>query len=493
MSKATGAATKSPATEKGKTYGYQSAEKAAAPASASGGPVAEKKQKLFDAFEDLIDSLVGSVTPAGGAPATPATGYPATGTPTTSTPGPTTGTPASGGKPATGGTPAIGGTVESPATGNGGQPDGGSSPEGTVEISYALLRESYRQDQAKDAVRIATDARRPARVPSQQELARKHTSDSNRSPFQRTQEFAPSYGNRGRGATTTPEVVAQPAAGERPETAPAAPTAAGVALDAYWGSFGTPAERAQERARIISGQHPEVVALEAIIGSDDRVLVTNHEAYPWHCICSLLITAATGLTYVGTGWLVSPRVVVTAGHCVYMSNEGGWPTQIEVIPGRFGTQRPFGSAISRDLRSVTGWTVDNDRDYDYGAILLPEDKRFGDDLGWFGYANRDDDYLRGATLNLAGYPGDGGKAGPERQQGTPWFHSRAVSDVNDKQITYEIDTYGGQSGSPVWEMTADGSRYGLAIHTWGTSVNNGGTRITREVFDKIVSWAGEAP
>jgi V8-like Glu-specific endopeptidase len=63
----------------------------------------------------------------------------------------------------------------------------------------------------------------------------------------------------------------------------------------------------------------------------------------------------------------------------------------------------------------------------------------------------------------------------------------------EKQITYEIDTYGGQSGAPVWEMTSDGSRYGVAIHTWGTTVSNGGSRITGEVFDNIVLWAGQAP
>ena len=153
----------------------------------------------------------------------------------------------------------------------------------------------------------------------------------------------------------------RPGQKERPESAPAAPTTAGVALDAYWASFGTPVERAQERARILSKQHPEMQQLELIIGSDDRVLVTNNELYPWRCVCSLLITAQSGTMYLGTGWLVSPRVVLTAGHCVYMSDEGGWASQIEVIPGRFGDKRPFGSAISRELRSVTGFTVDNDR------------------------------------------------------------------------------------------------------------------------------------
>jgi glutamyl endopeptidase len=185
-----------------------------------------------------------------------------------------------------------------------------------------------------------------------------------------------------------------------------------------------------------------------------------------------------------------PRLVLTAGHCVYMADEGGWASRIEVIPGRDGDSRPFGSAVATDFRSVAGWTQDNDSDYDYGAVLLPEDKRFGEELGWFGYASRTDDHLRTLTLNLSGYPGDGGKTGDE---GTQWFHSRTVKDVLEKQISYEIDTYGGQSGAPVWELASDGSRYGVAIHTYGTSLSNGGTRITNELFDNIVLWAGQAP
>ncbi|AQV03090.1 serine protease [Desulfococcus multivorans] len=230
--------------------------------------------------------------------------------------------------------------------------------------------------------------------------------------------------------------------------------------------------------------------LEMIIGADDRIQVNNTQVYPWRCICSLLITAQTGGMYLGTGWLVSPRLLLTAGHCVYMADEGGWAAQIEVIPGRNGTTYPYGSVISRDFRSVMGWTVDNDRDYDYGAILLPEDHRLGDQLGWFGFANRADSHLSGLTLNLAGYPGDGG---PTHQDGTQWFNSRAVSTVRERQITYEIDTYGGQSGSPVWELSSDGSRYGVGIHTWGTTVNNGATRITQDVFDNIVSWTAQVP
>ena len=273
---------------------------------------------------------------------------------------------------------------------------------------------------------------------------------------------------------------------KRPESAPQ-PGRPGNArpLDAYYASYGDAVQRLVARTK-------SDYQLESILGTDDRTRIKNTQDYPWCCICSLAITAQTGTQWIGTGWLAGPRLLLTAGHCVYMANEGGWASQIEVIPGRDAAQRPFGSVVCHELRSVTGWTVDNDSNFDYGAILLPEGSRYGDQLGWFGFANRSDDYLRGLELNLSGYPGDGGRA-PNDEQGSQWFNSRVLKEALERQLEYEIDTFGGQSGAPVWETAADGGRYGLGIHTHGGSITNGATRITTDVFDNIVLWAGQAP
>ena len=71
---------------------------------------------------------------------------------------------------------------------------------------------------------------------------------------------------------------------------------------------------------------------EVLFVGDGRTRVTNFLQYPWRCICSLLITTATGATRIGTGWLAAPRLVVTAGHCVHLTDEGGWAVRVEVIP-----------------------------------------------------------------------------------------------------------------------------------------------------------------
>ena len=501
----------------GKTYGYQSQQPAGPSEAAAGLGLEQQKQKLMCDIETFLDSLVAQVgrgeggtattpTPSTGAGASsggPSTGTPATGqgggTPATGTGGPATGTgtPATGtGTPATGtGTPATGYGSGTTTPGTGAQ--GGESPSTESALREAaakeafVIREAYARDRARESARAKHGRESAARASGPAIITREsatalspHTPDSNRAPVTENKEFAPAFGPLGRGLAATPERMSV-AAMERPETTPLPGQVSGRPIDAYWASYGTAVERAIVRANATSQTR-----LESIIGTDDRVKVNNTQVYPWRCICSLLITAQSGAQYIGTGWLVAPRVVLTAGHCVYMSDEGGWASTIEVMPGRNGSQKPYNSAVTNQLRSVTGWTQDGNSDCDYGAILLPADKRYGEQLGWFGYAVRDDDYLKQITLNLSGYPGDGGRTG---EDGTQWFMARGVSDVMDRQISYEIDTYGGQSGAPVWEMNANGNRYGVAIHTHGGTVSNGATRLVREVFDNIVRWAGEAP
>lgn len=226
-----------------------------------------------------------------------------------------------------------------------------------------------------------------------------------------------------------------------------------------------------------------------VVAPDDRVRVTKNAEYPWRCICELRILARDGSRSTGTGWLVSPRVVVTAGQCVYRHDAGGWAVQVEVIPGRDGPLRPFGSVVSTELRSVPGWTDNRDFEHDYGAVLLPPDQRLGDTLGWFGYTPREDAHLRASTLNIAGYPDEARGA----EEGTQWFGRGMADRIDERRLSYSISTSSGQRGAPVWEMMQNGDRYTVAIHSWGTRLANGGTRITRPVFDQIARWVGEAP
>lgn len=233
----------------------------------------------------------------------------------------------------------------------------------------------------------------------------------------------------------------------------------------------------------IYGSYPDLLdrsLAEVVIGPDDRVRVTNTRLYPWRAICSLRILAANGARYIGTGWLVSPRTVITAGHCVFLHDAGGWARSIDVIPGMNDADRPFGSHTGTMLKSVTGWTQGKNREFDYGAIILPPASRPGVQTGTFGFAVRDDAFLRNALLNLSGYPGDKGGA----QQ---WFHALKPKALSGRVITYDIDTVGGQSGSPVW-ILQNGQRYAVGVHTNGAASGNSATRVVSDMFNNLVNW-----
>jgi V8-like Glu-specific endopeptidase len=53
---------------------------------------------------------------------------------------------------------------------------------------------------------------------------------------------------------------------------------------------------------------------------------------------------------------------------------------------------------------------------------------------------------------------------------------------------YDIDTFAGQSGAPVWVRRPDGKRYAVAIHTNGSLSGNSAVRITGQVFQNLKSW-----
>jgi glutamyl endopeptidase len=224
------------------------------------------------------------------------------------------------------------------------------------------------------------------------------------------------------------------------------------------------------------------LAPEVVIGTDDRIQITNTTVYPWRVHASLRITAKGGGIYSGTGWFIGPHTLATAGHVVFINAPGtaahGWVQSIQVMPGRNGPSLPFGSVTSTDFRSVNGWTQSGDENYDYGAIRIPTE--LGNTVGWFGFGVYADSDLLATTANIAGYPGD-------KPAGTQWYHWRQIASVNSRKVYYAIDTAPGQSGSAVYRITSSG-RYGIAIHAYGGATANSGTRIVQPVFDNLLAW-----
>jgi len=223
--------------------------------------------------------------------------------------------------------------------------------------------------------------------------------------------------------------------------------------------------------------------LEAVIGNDDRVKVAPEllRANPWRQICALRIHSTSGRTYVGTAWFIAPGVVATAGHCVFLHDDGKWPASIDVIPSKAGPEEPFGRVRATRFATVDGWTKERSRDFDYGVIFL-DNTNPGTQVGNFEVAALANVELGGAVAKVSGYPADRERA--EFQ----YFHERPLIDVTEARLVYDIDTFGGHSGSPIWIDTEELGLIAVGIHTTGGLSSNSGTRITDEVLNNLISW-----
>lgn len=233
-----------------------------------------------------------------------------------------------------------------------------------------------------------------------------------------------------------------------------------------------------------SAHYDDRTSIESICGRDDRVRVRAVSSPPWRMIAKLFITLGNGKRVVGTGWFVSPRTLITAGHCVFSSRNGGWARSVTVVPGMNGRKRPFGSARSATFRSVKAWTQHGRPESDVGAIILPKSAPLGQRTGYFGFAALKNSTLKNLLVNTSGYPAD-------KSIGTQWYNGGRITHVRARQLDYMIDTFGGQSGSPVWRYSSKTrTRHVVGIHNYG-GCDNKASRVTTGLHRLMQRWKQE--
>ncbi len=228
-------------------------------------------------------------------------------------------------------------------------------------------------------------------------------------------------------------------------------------------------------------EQAEAVVHDVVFGADSRARVTPTDTFPAVARVRLALEFSDGYTSAGSGAMIGNKYVLTAGHVVYSHAHNGWATKITAYPGQDGVLTPF-TATATKLRSVTGWTSDENNDYDYGLITLSSN--LGNLTGTYGLASFSDDTLDTTTAYIYGYPGD-------KPWGTQWGSSGPIEDYDSTMLYYDIDTAGRMSGSGVYRWY-DGTRYVFGVHTgdgyfWAVHYNTA-TRINTARFNQIVAW-----
>ncbi|KAF8435923.1 hypothetical protein BGX38DRAFT_1274737 [Terfezia claveryi] len=180
----------------------------------------------------------------------------------------------------------------------------------------------------------------------------------------------------------------------------------------------------------------------------------------------------------GTGWLIAPDVLVTAGHCVF---DWSFPLNKAVSIGAYmgyngkasiGSPNVITRYATQVATTVRWLTAKETKPGDFAVLKLnkPFDLRVPP-------VNFKPTPMKGAgVLGVVGYPGDksfGGEQGAQMyEMFLPTHYDRNHSE--NHMLDYLVSTFAGQSGSPVL-LEEHGKYTSIGVHTYGGRTINSAT------------------
>ena len=230
----------------------------------------------------------------------------------------------------------------------------------------------------------------------------------------------------------------------------------------------------------IKGSNPTMSSDRVVVGAEDRQQVTDTSTYPAMTVGWLWTQDQKGNWATCSATLIGPKTVITAAHCVYDHDTGGWVQAMTFIPGMSDAETaPYGQFDWANVNILKGF-IDNYDGKNYGSVMpwdlaeieLQEDA--GNQIGWMGFRVDDATDLKATLLS---YPGD-------KPDGTMWQSTCDVKpdQFGDQVFWHDCDTYAGSSGGALWEDAGKGDLYIRGINVAEDDKVDYGLRITDAYF-----------
>lgn len=230
-------------------------------------------------------------------------------------------------------------------------------------------------------------------------------------------------------------------------------------------------------------------APKKIIGSDDRVQITNQNSEAYHESVAYLSVRVDNSIRVCTATVIGKRHAITAAHCLYDSRTYQMVRLAAIVPGIKSEKRkfvhyPYGYFTATKKRVLADYFNNLGPKYDLGLLTFKEDLPVkAIKLGVL---------PRKASFTIAGYPGD-------KVDGTLWESTgkRKISLWGYGMTTneHDADTVSGQSGAAL-RYTGGGYDQIVGVHSgsektfMGDDVNNA-FFFTNKTIEIINNWMKE--